>query len=49
MSGELRTERRVPLTNYSRVCGYYAPVQNFNLGKKAEFYDRKVYTGKLPQ
>ena len=28
---------------YSRITGYYRPVQNWNDGKSAEFKDRKVY------
>ncbi len=28
---------------YSRITGYYRPVQNWNDGKRAEFKDRKVY------
>ena len=28
---------------YSRITGYYRPVQNWNDGKSAEFADRKVY------
>ena len=28
---------------YSRITGYYRPVQNFNDGKAQEFTDRKVY------
>ncbi len=28
---------------YSRITGYYRPVQNWNDGKRAEFGDRKVY------
>ena len=28
---------------YSRVVGYYRPVQNWNAGKKEEFRDRKAY------
>jgi ribonucleoside-triphosphate reductase len=28
---------------YSRITGYYRPVQNFNDGKAAEFKDRKEY------
>jgi len=31
---------------YSRVVGYYRPVQNWNTGKKKEFEDRKEYTEK---
>lgn len=28
---------------YSRVCGYFRPVKNWNRGKKQEFKDRKNY------
>jgi len=28
---------------YSRVVGYLRPVQNWNLGKKEEFKDRKTF------
>lgn len=28
---------------YSRVCGFFRPVQQFNRGKKAEFHDRKNF------
>ena len=28
---------------FSRVCGYYRPVSQWNLGKKEEFYDRVTY------
>ncbi|MBO4648988.1 MAG: hypothetical protein J5806_12630 [Lentisphaeria bacterium] len=28
---------------YSRVCGYFRPVANWNAGKKQEFADRKTY------
>jgi ribonucleoside-triphosphate reductase len=28
---------------YSRITGYYRPVQNWNDGKRKEFEDRKVY------
>jgi len=28
---------------YSRVVGYYRPVQNWNKGKKEEYKQRKVY------
>ncbi len=29
---------------YSRITGYYRPVQNWNAGKSAEFKERKEYT-----
>ena len=32
-----------PTEVYSRITGYYRPVQNFNDGKAQEFTDRKVY------
>ena len=28
---------------YSRIVGYFRPVQNWNEGKKQEFSDRVVY------
>lgn len=32
--------RGVPCDVYSRVTGYYMPVQGWNKGKQAEFHDR---------
>jgi len=29
---------------YSRVVGYYRPVNNWNKGKKQEFKERKEYS-----
>lgn len=29
---------------YSRIVGYFRPVNNWNLGKKQEFKDRMEYT-----
>ncbi len=29
---------------YSRVCGYFRPVANWNKGKREEFKDRKTYS-----
>lgn len=28
---------------YSRVCGYFRPVANWNKGKQQEFQDRKTF------
>lgn len=28
---------------YSRVCGYFRPVSNWNKGKQEEFKNRKTY------
>jgi len=36
-------ERKVPAEVYSRVVGYFRPVQQWNKGKQEEFKDRKVY------
>lgn len=32
---------------YSRIVGYFRPVQNWNPGKKQEFDDRKVFKGEI--
>lgn len=32
-----------PMEVYSRVVGYFRPVQNWNEGKKEEFSDRETY------
>ncbi|MBR0239194.1 MAG: hypothetical protein IJQ39_13955 [Thermoguttaceae bacterium] len=34
---------------YSRVCGYFRPVSNWNKGKKEEFKDRKTFQVTNPQ
>lgn len=28
---------------YSRVCGFFRPVAQWNIGKKSEYNDRKTY------
>ena len=38
-----------PVECYSRVCGYFRPVKNWNLGKKEEFKDRKTFEVKQPR
>jgi hypothetical protein len=40
----VKTIRKVPCEVYSRVVGYFRPVQNWNLGKRAEFADRVTYS-----
>lgn len=30
---------------YSRVCGYYRPIGQWNEGKVAEFKDRAMFAG----
>jgi len=36
-------EAKIPCEIYSRVVGYYRPLQNWNPGKKQEFKERKTY------
>ena len=31
---------------YSRVVGFYRPIESFNRGKKAEYHDRHVHSAK---
>ena len=38
-----------PTEVYSRITGYYRPVQNWNDGKSQEFRDRKTYAVDTPQ
>ncbi|MCX7881613.1 MAG: anaerobic ribonucleoside-triphosphate reductase [Brevinematales bacterium] len=33
----------MPTEVYSRVVGYYRPVQNWNVGKRQEFSERLTY------
>ena len=39
-------EKRVPVERYSRIVGYYRPVNQWNKGKKEEFKERKVFKTK---
>lgn len=34
----------VPVEVYSRVVGYFRPVNQWNAGKQQEFRDRKTFT-----
>jgi len=34
---------------YSRVCGYFRPVSNWNKGKQEEFQNRKTFDVKPPK
>jgi ribonucleoside-triphosphate reductase len=33
----------MPTEVYSRVVGYYRPVQNWNVGKRQEFSERETF------
>lgn len=37
------TESKIPCEIYSRCCGYFRPVNNWNPGKQSEFNDRITY------
>jgi len=36
------TTVKIPCEIYSRITGYYRPVQNWNAGKSQEFCERKT-------
>ena len=37
------TEKKVPCEVWSRIVGYWRPIQNWNAGKQKEYADRKNY------
>ena len=34
---------KIPCEVFSRVCGFYRPVNQYNPGKKEEFKERKTF------
>ncbi len=38
-----KKEMKIPVEVYSRVVGYFRPVNQWNKGKQEEFRERKVY------
>ena len=40
---EIPDEERQPCEVWSRVMGYYRPVDHWNVGKQQEFRDRKNF------
>jgi hypothetical protein len=36
-------ELKVPVECYSRVVGYFRPLNQWNIGQQAQFHDRKTY------
>lgn len=40
----LHDEERTPCEVWTRVMGYYRPVDQFNIGKKQEFADRQYFS-----
>jgi len=43
VNSEKEVRCNLPTEVYSRVVGYFRPVQNWNEGKKEEFKERKPY------
>lgn len=43
MQSDNETMRRVPVETYSRVVGYFRPVNQWNKGKREEFNERVEY------
>ena len=41
---KLNDEERQPCEVWTRVMGYFRPVSEFNVGKKAEFYSRVCFS-----
>ena len=41
---ELKDEERQKCENWTRVMGYFRPVDGWNIGKKQEFADRKYFS-----
>ena len=39
----MKNEKRIPVEVYSRVVGYFRPVNQWNKGKREEFSERKEY------
>jgi ribonucleoside-triphosphate reductase len=35
-------KKEIPVECYSRISGYFRPINQWNPGKRAEFTDRKV-------
>lgn len=48
MERELDNSKRQLCEVWTRVMGYYRPVENYNLGKKAEYSDRVYFKEQLP-
>lgn len=44
---KLNDEERQPCEVWTRVMGYFRPVANFNVGKKAEHEERKYFNQKV--
>lgn len=43
----LKDEERQPCEIWTRVMGYFRPVDGFNIGKKSEFAERLNFSEKI--
>lgn len=43
---KLEDSERQPCEVWTRVMGYFRPIENYNKGKKQEFAERKYYSEK---
>ncbi len=43
IGGSMSKKRVIPVETYSRIVGYFRPVQNWNKGKQEEFKHRKEF------
>lgn len=41
---EVKIIKRTKCETFSRSMGYIRPIDNFNIGKRAEFEERKTFT-----
>lgn len=44
MEDFMEAQKKVPVEVYSRVVGYFRPVNQWNKGKREEFSERKEYS-----
>jgi anaerobic ribonucleoside-triphosphate reductase len=47
METEQKKKLVIPTEVYSRIVGYYRPVQHWNIGKQQEFSERNTYEKKI--
>lgn len=44
---KLKDSERQPCEIWTRVMGYFRPVDGFNIGKKSEYKERKCFSEKI--
>ena len=43
MENKIETEERTKCEIWTRVMGYHRPIAQFNIGKRAEYHERKEF------